>query len=346
MPRSLQAQQHPLAILDHQRQLLEPGERFPRFADRLSQAGVAPLASVEPTVLQLNLGKRCNQTCRHCHVDAGPDRTEVMSRDTLQACLDVLARTGIATVDLTGGAPEMNPDFRWLVAQVRALGRRVIDRCNLTILTVGAYRDLPEFLAGHQVEIVASLPYFLARNTDAQRGEGVFEASLTALHRLNALGYGREGSGLTLNLVYNPTGAFLAPRQGTVEPEYRRELRRRYGVEFNALYVLNNMPVNRYLEYLLDSGQYEAYLQRLVDAFNPQTVLGLMCRNTLSVSWDGRLYDCDFNQMLDLPPAPGWPRTIHDLEAERLADRPITTALHCFGCTAGLGSSCGGSLVS
>ncbi len=346
MARSLRAQGHPLAVLDHQRAVLAPAGRFPAFADRLAAQGLGPLTSTAPTVLQLNLGKVCNQTCRHCHVDAGPDRTEVMTRATMQTCLDLLARTSIPMVDLTGGAPEMNPDFRWLVGQVRALGRSVMDRCNLTILTVGRFRDLPEFLAEHRVEIVASLPSFLARNTDAQRGDGVFEASVEALRRLNDLGYGREGSGLELHLVYNPTGAFLAPRQASVEPEYRRELLRRHGLVFNRLFVLTNLPVNRYLEFLLESGQYDAYMERLLGAFNPAAVDGLMCRTTVSVDWDGRLADCDFNQMLGLPTAAGWPQTIGELDPARLEGRPVVTAPHCYGCTAGQGSSCGGVIVT
>src|SRR5262249_48328370 len=230
----------------------------------------------------------------HCHVDAGPDRTEVMTRETMEQCLRVLATTDIPRVELTGGAPELNPDFRWLVERLRGLGRHVMDRCNLTILMVERFRDLPEFLAGHRVEIVASLPYFLARNTDAQRGEGVFEASIAALKRLNDLGYGREESGLELNLVYNPTGAFLAPRQSSIEPEYRREMQRRHGIVFNNLYVITNMPINRFLEFLLRTGQYEAYMERLVGAYNPRAAEGVMCRTMLSVGWDGRLYDCDF----------------------------------------------------
>lgn len=345
MPRSLLGQGHPLAVIEEQHRLLRPDGKFRPFKAALASSGLCPLNATGLQVFQMNLGKLCNQTCKHCHVDAGPDRKEVMTRETMELCLKALAATDIPTVDLTGGAPEMNPHFRWLVEQIRALDRHVLDRCNLTILTVGGFRDLPEFLAEHRVEVVASLPYFLARNTDAQRGEGVFDASITALRRLNALGYGQEGSGLVLDLVYNPTGAFLPPKQSAIEADFRRELQKRYGVAFNHLYVITNMPINRFLEFLLRTEQYEAYMQRLIDSYNPAAAAGVMCRTTLSIGWDGRLYDCDFNQMLDLPLAPGQPRHIADFDPALLARRPITTGLHCYGCTAGPGSSCGGALV-
>jgi radical SAM/Cys-rich protein len=345
MPRSLLGQGHPLAVVPEQLQILRPGDRFRPFEDALESSGLAPLTAQGLQVLQMNLGKLCNQTCKHCHVDAGPDRTEVMTRATMEHCLRALAATAIPTVDLTGGAPEMNPHFRWLVERIRDLGRRVLDRCNLTILTVGGFRDLPEFLARHRVEVIASLPYYLARGTDAQRGAGVFAASIAALRRLNDLGYGHEGTGLELSLVYNPTGAFLPPRQAAIEPDFRRELRTRHGVVFNRLFVLTNMPINRFLEFLLRTEQYDAYMQRLAGAYNPAAAAGVMCRTTLSVGWDGRLYDCDFNQMLELPLASGGPQHIVDFDPARLADRRITTGLHCYGCTAGAGSSCGGEVV-
>src|SRR4051794_5055980 len=300
MSRSMHGEGHPLSVVESQRAVLRPGGRFRPFEAAIRDAGFSPLTGLEITTLQLNLGKLCNQTCKHCHVDAGPDRVEVMTRGTMEVCLRVLEVTDIPVVDLTGGAPEMNPDFRWLVERVRGLGRRVMDRCNLTILMVGERRDLPEFLAAHGVTIVASLPSFLARNTDAQRGERVFATSIAALLRLNDLGYGREGSGLELNLVSNPTGAFLPGRQASLEADFRRELRTRHGVVFNHLYALTNMPINRFLEFLLRTEQYDAYMERLVNAFNPAAAAGVMCRTTLSVSWDGRLHDCDFNQMLEL----------------------------------------------
>ena len=345
MPRSLAGQGHPLAVLDHQQSILRPGGRFRPFGTSLGASGLAPLRALGVETFQMNLGKLCNQTCKHCHVDAGPDRAEVMTRSTMESCLRALAATDVPVVDLTGGAPEMNPDFRWLVGRVRDLGRHVMDRCNLTILNARGFRDLPEFLAEQRVEVVASLPSFQARNTDAQRGEGVFESSIAALKRLNDLGYGRDGSGLELNLVYNPTGAFLPPRQASVEPEFRRELLARHGIAFNYLYVITNIPINRFLEFLLRTGQYDEYMTRLIDAYNPAAAAGVMCRTTLSVGWDGRLYDCDFNQMLELPLAPDQPRHIDDFDPARLAGRRIATGLHCYACTAGAGSSCTGALV-
>jgi radical SAM/Cys-rich protein len=332
----------PLPIVDRPR----GPAAIPPFDEALRQHQLSPLVAGSVQVLQLNLGKLCNMTCKHCHVDAGPHRTEVMSRETLEACLDLLRRWPIATVDLTGGAPELNPHFRWLVEQVRQLGRHLIDRCNLTILETGPGRDLPEFFATHQVEVVASLPHYQPRATDAQRGDGVFATSITALRRLNALGYGHEGTGLLLDLVYNPSGAFLPPRQASIEPEFRRELLARYGIVFNRLFVLTNMPIRRFLDFLVATGQHEAYLSRLAAAFNPAAVAGLMCRSTLSVAWDGTLHDCDFNQMLELPLAPGFPRHVADLDPDGLAGRPIVTGLHCYGCTAGQGSSCGGAVVT
>jgi radical SAM/Cys-rich protein len=336
MPGSLIARAHPLA---------DPAEQLRRLATaRPAPFPDAPRAD-RVEVLQLNLGRLCNQTCRHCHVDAGPDRVEVMARETMEQALAFADEAGVPTVDLTGGAPELNPHFRWLVGELGRRVRRVIDRCNLTILETAPFRDLPEFLAGHRVEVVASLPHFAARTADAQRGDGVFDASIAALRRLNALGYGRTGSGLVLNLVYNPAGAFLPPRQSSIEPEYRRALERDHGVIFNDLYVLANLPIGRFLEFLDRAGQLEAYLARLAAAYNPATVDGLMCRTTLSVAWDGTLHDCDFNQMLALPLASGRPRHIAEATAERLAGRPVVTAAHCLGCTAGQGTTCGGAIV-
>lgn len=297
-------------------------------------------------VLQLNLGKLCNQTCRHCHVDAGPDRRELMSLSTMQACVELLRDDDFVTVDLTGGAPEMNPYFRWLVAACRQRGRQVIDRCNLTILVAPGFEDLPEFLAEQRVEIVASLPCYLEENCDRQRGDGVFERSIAALRRLNELGYGREKSGLTLTLVFNPGGPKLPPPQASLEEAYRHELRSRYSVEFSRLYTITNMPISRFLDDLLQAGQYESYLQTLIDAFNPVAAAEVMCRTTLSVDWQGRLFDCDFNQMLELGLTPGMPQTIHEFDTDRLAHREIVTGRHCFGCTAGAGSSCQGSLLA
>ncbi|MGE0039977.1 MAG: arsenosugar biosynthesis radical SAM (seleno)protein ArsS [Vicinamibacterales bacterium] len=341
----------PLAAPAAQRAALEALPLGARFGAKAAGAGHAPLAPTATTVLQVNVGRRCNQACHHCHVDAGPDRTEVMPDEVADACLALLERSAIPTLDITGGAPELHPRFRDLVVRARGLGRHVMDRCNLTIVTLPNYAALPAFLAEHQVEVVASLPSFAASATDRQRGDGVFAQSIDALRRFNALGYGREGSGLVLNLVTNPVGAFLPAGQASLEREWKRELDRRYGVTFNSLYTITNMPISRYLEWLERSGNLEGYMARLVDAFNPAAVDGLMCRFTLSVGWDGRLFDCDFNQMLDLAVAPGAPATVADLVAglpaslDRLHARRIVTAPHCFGCTAGAGSSCGGATV-
>lgn len=342
---TLLRQGHPLADPAQQIHLLDAC-RLPLFEQTLAESGLAPLDAIAIQVLQVNVGKLCNQTCRHCHVDAGPERREIMTRETMELCLDVLRRADIPILDVTGGAPEMNPHFRWFVAEARKQGRHVIDRCNLTILLAPGFDDLPEFLAGQQVEIVASLPCYLAENTDQQRGDGVFEKSIAALRRLNALGYGRPESGLLLTLVYNPVGPRLPPPQRELEAAYRRELADRYAVVFSRLHTITNMPISRFLEDLVRSGRHEEYLAKLVRAYNPQAVAGVMCRTTVSVGWDGRLYDCDFNQMLELDLAPGLPRHVRDFDPAVLVRRAIVTGQHCYGCTAGNGSSCQGSLVS
>jgi radical SAM/Cys-rich protein len=325
----------PLASPAAQRALLETVPLPATFEETLARSG-ATLHTTDPTVLQVNLGKRCNQACHHCHVDAGPDRQEVMTDAVVDAVLATLERRSIPTLDITGGAPELHPRFREIVTRARALNRHVMDRCNLTITTLPNYADLPEFLATHRVEIIASLPSYAASQTDRQRGDGVFEKSIEALRRLNALGYGQEGSDLTLNLVTNPVGAFLPASQASLERDWKRELARRFGIHFHHLYTITNMPISRYLEWLEQSGNLDAYLTKLANAFNPATVNGLMCRYTLSVGWDGRLYDCDFNQMLDL----ALPQTIFDGVP---TERRVITGPHCFGCTAGAGSSCGGT---
>lgn len=256
----------------------------------------------------------------------------------------VLAQTDIPTVDITGGAPELNQNFRWLVTEARKLGRHVMDRCNLSVLLLPSQSDFAEFLAQHEVEVIASLPYYRAVQTDAQRGEGVFEKSIEGLQKLNALGYGKSASGLLLNLVHNPVGAFLPPKQEAIEAQFRKELHAKYGVEFNHLYTITNMPISRFLEFLLESGNYQAYMERLANAFNPAAAAGVMCRYTLSVGWDGTLYDCDFNQMLDLPVTDG-PSHISRFDLAQLQHRRIVTRNHCYGCTAGAGSSCGGAVT-
>jgi radical SAM/Cys-rich protein len=322
-------------------------EKFPNFTDKVANLGYSSLRPKGIEIFQLNIGKLCNQTCAHCHVDAGPDRKEEnMDRATLEKCLEIIASVpSIHTVDITGGAPEMNPHFRWFVEEVSKLGKKVIDRCNLTIIMANPkYRDLPQFFAKHQVEVVSSLPYFSKKRTDSQRGDGVFEDSIKALQLLNEAGYGKEGTGLNLHLVYNPSGAFLPAGQATLEAEFKRQLKRKYNIEFNSLFAITNLPIARFLDYLLESGNYEEYMQKLVDAFNPGTVEGLMCRNTLSVSWDGYIYDCDFNQMLDLKVASPV-QHINDFDADKINDRDIVLNQHCYGCTAGAGSSCGGEIA-
>jgi radical SAM/Cys-rich protein len=343
---SLASRRLPLANPNVQNAALARVALACEFEEAVSRSGSWPLKAGNIEILQINVGKLCNQTCRHCHVDAGPDRREVMTRETMALCLDALDRSSIPTVDITGGAPELNPNFRWLVAECRARGRHVIDRCNLTVLELAPQRDLAQFLAGHQVEVVCSLPHYRAPNTDRQRGEGVYEKSIAALRRLNALGYGSGTSGLRLVLVCNPVGAFLPGSQASLDAEWKRELWRLHNIRFDALYCITNMPISRFLEWLIDTENFEQYMARLVGAFNPAAVSGLMCRNTLSVGWDGRLYDCDFNQMLDLGVTDGAPRHIGEFRAEALNGRPIVVGRHCFGCTAGAGSSCGGSTVT
>ena len=341
--QSLRQRRLPLAAAATQRETLRRVPLARELDACLAGAGLAPLRATGLDVLQINVGKKCNQTCRHCHVDAGPDRREVMSREVLDHCLAALDRAPIPTVDITGGAPELHPDFRWLVEQVRARGRHVIDRCNLTILETGPGRDLPGFFAAHEVEVVCSLPHYRAAGTDAQRGDGVFATSLAALRRLNEVGYGRGDPRRRLVIVSNPVGAFLPASQRSLEAEWKRELRRLHGIEFDALYCITNMPISRFLEWLEQSGNLERYLARLVGAFNPTAAAGVMCRTTLSVAWDGTLHDCDFNQMLELGLDGAAPRHIRDFDPARLATRAIAVDRHCFGCTAGAGSSCGGA---
>ncbi len=322
--------------------------KFTPFAEKAKSAGFAPLRPTGIDIFQINIGKLCNQTCAHCHVDAGPDKkVENMSRETLEMCLDILSRYDIKTVDITGGAPEMNPHFRWFVEECRKLGKTVIDRCNLTIIRANKkYHDLPEWFAAHQVQIVSSLPYFSKTRTDAQRGDGVFEDSIEALRLLNAVGYGKEGSGLMLDLVYNPTGAFLPAGQAGLEREFKSQLKRKFDIDFNRLFAITNMPISRFLEYLLESENYETYMSELVAAFNPTTVGNVMCRNTVSISWDGYLFDCDFNQMLDLKVAVKESSHIRNFDFGQLVNRNIVLNQHCYGCTAGAGSSCGGEVTA
>lgn len=347
---SLLSEGHPLALASNQLKILRPNGKQKPFERSLAESGLSPLRAAGIEVLQVNLGKLCNMTCEHCHVDAGPDRRELMTRQTAAKCLDVLATADVPTLDLTGGAPEMNPNFRWLVTEARRLRRHVIDRSNLTILRAPGYRDLPEFLAGQKVEIVASLPCYLEENVDAQRGGKAFRRSIEILGRLNALGYGREDSGLILTLVYNPIGPSLPPPQATLQEDYRRELAGRWGVVFNRLFAITNMPIGRFLSRLVKEGRYEEYMEKLIAAYNPAAAAGVMCRTTLSVDWTGRLYDCDFNQMLGLGLEAGLPQHIGDfdgnVDGEQLARRRIVTGQHCYGCTAGAGSGCQGAVAA
>ena len=317
-----------------------------RFQQSLADQGIVELRRGTLRTVQINVGKVCNQTCTHCHVDAGPDRRESMSRETAQQVIGFLARSEAQTLDITGGAPEMNPHFRSLVEQARKLGKQVIDRCNLTILLAKGFTDLPEFLAEHRVNIVASLPCYLEENCDAQRGDGVFGKSIQAIRKLNELGYGQPETGLELDLVYNPVGTGLPPAQAQLEQVYREQLDQRYGILFNRLYTITNMPVSRFLDDLLRQKKYELYMQQLIESFNPRTIDGLMCRTLVSVDWNGYLYDCDFNQMLDLP-IDGQNARLHisELQDSDLVERSAKTANHCFGCTSGCGSSCNGSLT-
>lgn len=342
-PPSLLSRRAPLASPVRQREVLDSLARVAPFEDVLAGAGLGPLRATGVEVLQLNLGKLCNQTCRHCHVDAGPDRDESMSRETMELCVAALEASAIPSVDITGGAPELHPHFRWLVERCVALGRHVMDRCNLTVLALPSQRDLPVFLAEHAVEVVCSLPHYRAVNTDRQRGEGVYERSIEGLRRLNAAGYGDGDPKRRLVLVTNPVGAFLPGSQRSLEGEWKRELARLHGVRFDALYTITNMPISRFLEWLVDSTNLESYMERLVQSFNPLAARGVMCRTLVSVGWDGRLHDCDFNQMLDLEVGAGAPRHVRDFDAAALARRRIVVGRHCFGCTAGAGSSCGGA---
>lgn len=339
--QSLVREGHALSDVTAQRRTLE-SEAIPSFDGELAKSDLFPLRAGAVDTLQINVGRVCNQACSHCHVDAAPDRKESMQRDVFEQCLRVIEEFKIPVLDITGGAPEMNPHFRWFVKSASALKCKIMVRCNLTIIVSNpGFHDLPAFYAENRVEVISSLPYYSAARTDAQRGDGVFDASIAALRLLNDAGYGLPDSGLILNLVYNPAGAFLPANQAGLEAQFKRELKARHSVEFNSLFCITNMPISRYLEFLIRTGNYESYMQRLVEAFNPAAAAGLMCRSTLSVGWDGRLFDCDFNQMLDLPLQ--GPLRIGDFDPARLAGREIVTGRHCFGCTAGSGSSCGGA---
>lgn len=345
MIQSLKRQKHKLSTPEGQIEVLDDIDSvgIPSFDSKLNGLGHTTLKPNKIEIFQVNVGKMCNQVCSHCHVDAGPDRKEIMTRETMQECIDAIRDTDIKTVDLTGGAPEMNPNFRWFVEELRAIGKDIIVRCNLTIILANPkYHDLPEFFRRHKVNVVSSLPYFTAKRTDAQRGDGVFDKSIRALQMLNAVGYGKEDSDLQLDLVYNPAGAFLPGDQVTLENQFKRKLQE-YDIVFNNLFAITNLPVSRFLEYLVRSEKYQDYMDELVNAFNPMAAESVMCRNTISVGWDGYLYDCDFNQMLELKVKAA--NHIGDFDIKELTQRDIIVNQHCYGCTAGAGSSCGGATV-
>ncbi len=352
--KSLKAQHNILADAHEQLEILEHGVNHDDafglipFQQKLENIGLYPLLPTALEVFQINVGKMCNQVCKHCHVDAGPDRKEIMTRETMLQCVEVIKNNpSFTTVDLTGGAPEMNPDFRFFVEAIKKANPqiKIIVRCNLTIIRANKkYYDLPEFFKMHNIEVVSSLPFYTADRTDKQRGDGVFEDSITALQMLNAVGYGMEDSGLTLNLVYNPAGAFLPPSQSVLEKEFKTALKKDFNISFNALFAITNLPISRYLDYLLQSGNYEKYMAKLIAAFNPVAASNVMCRNTLSIGWDGFIYDCDFNQMLELKVNCS-SKHIAQFNSTKLQNRTIVVSQHCFGCTAGAGSSCGGAVV-
>jgi radical SAM/Cys-rich protein len=348
--KSLKAENNILADAHAQIEIIEHGQSgdfaLIPFQEKLEQSHLFPLKPTQIEIFQVNIGKMCNQVCRHCHVDAGPDRKEIMTKETMQQCLDVLQKNKqLQTVDITGGAPEMNPDFRWFISEISKLQRHIIVRCNLTIIMANKkYFDLPQFYKQHQVEVVSSLPFYTQDRTDRQRGNGVFEDSINALQMLNTTGYGKEGTGLILNLVYNPAGAFLPTAQSVLEKEYKDALFKRHGIVFNNLFAITNLPISRFLDYLLQSGNYENYMEKLVTAYNPVAAENVMCRNTISVGWDGYLYDCDFNQMLELKVNCST-KHIMDYNERTLLNRDIIIGQHCYGCTAGAGSSCGGAVA-
>jgi len=348
--KSLKAREDELANTQKQLEVLN-GELFssgelPYFKDKIAESGQFPLKPKKLEVLQINVGYMCNQVCAHCHVDAGPDRKEIMTRETMEQCLEVIRNTGAHTLDLTGGAPEMNPDFRWFVEEASKAGiQDFIVRSNLTIILANKkYHDLPEFFKKHNVHVVSSMPHYTRGKTDKQRGDGVFDKSIKALQMLNEVGYGKPNSDLRLDLVYNPSGAFLPSDQAAMERDFKKALKEDFDIDFHNLFAITNLPISRFLDYLIASDNYEDYMYSLVEAYNPAAVQNVMCTNTISVSWDGWLYDCDFNQMLDLKVA-SKVKHIKDYNDDLLNDREIVISQHCYGCTAGAGSSCQGTVA-
>lgn len=348
--KSLKARKDDLSSPENQLKFLSNGifrkEGLPTFKEKIAQTGKFPLKPKKLEILQLNLGYMCNQVCSHCHVDAGPDRKEIMTVETMQQCLQVIKNTGAHTLDLTGGAPEMNPNFRWFVEEASKAGiKDFIVRSNLTIILANKkYHDLPQFFKKHNVHVVSSLPFYKREKTDKQRGNGVFDKSIKALQMLNEVGYAQEDTGLKLDLVYNPSGAFLPTNQEAMERDFKVALKEDFNIDFDNLYAITNLPISRFLEYLIASENYEDYMYALVDAYNPAAVENVMCTNTISISWDGWLYDCDFNQMLDLK-VNSKVKHISEYNEDLLNDREIIISQHCYGCTAGAGSSCQGTVA-
>ncbi|NCT10063.1 MAG: radical SAM/Cys-rich domain protein [Flavobacteriia bacterium] len=347
MKKSLKARNNDIANTQRQLEILSNGifkkGDLPTFAEKISETKQFPLRPKKLEILQINLGYMCNQVCEHCHVDAGPDRNEIMTLETMQQCLKVIKMTAAHTLDLTGGAPEMNPNFRWFVEEASKVGiKDFIVRSNLTIIKANKkYHDLPEFFKKHKVHVVSSLPHYTKGKTDKQRGDGVFDKSIAALKSLNEVGYGMQNSDLKLDLVYNPSGAFLPGNQQALEQDFKKALKTDFDISFHNLFAITNLPISRFLDYLIASENYEDYMTALVDAYNPAAVANVMCTNTISVSWDGFLYDCDFNQMLNLKVASKI-QHISYYQEELLQNRNIVINQHCYGCTAGAGSSCQG----
>jgi radical SAM/Cys-rich protein len=348
--KSLHAKHSELSNTEKQLEILSNGifksGSLPTFSEKIKQSNQFPLKPKKIEILQINVGYMCNQVCAHCHVDAGPDRKEIMTIKTMKQCLDVIKNTGVHTLDLTGGAPEMNPNFRWFVEEASKLGvQDFIVRSNLTIILANKkHHDLPEFFAKNNIHIISSLPFYKREKTDKQRGDGVFDKSIKALQMLNKIGYGMLNSNLKLDLVYNPSGAFLPTDQQALENDFKKALKEDFNIDFNSLFAITNLPISRFLDYLIASDNYEDYMYSLVEAFNPKAVENVMCTNTISVSWDGYLYDCDFNQMLGLKVASA-EKHISQFNEESLTNRNIIISQHCYGCTAGAGSSCQGAVA-
>lgn len=348
--KSLHATHNPLSKTERQLEILSNGifetGSLPTFVEKIKETNQFPLRPTNIEILQINVGYMCNQVCAHCHVDAGPDRKEIMTVETMQQILEVLKTTKVTTLDLTGGAPEMNPNFRWFVEEASKIGvKDFIVRSNLTIILANKkYHDLPDFFAKHNIHVISSLPYYKKEKTDKQRGNGVFDKSIQALQMLNKVGYGKENSNLKLDLVYNPSGAFLPTDQMALQHDFKKALKEDFDIDFNSLFAITNLPISRFLDYLINSHNYEDYMYALVEAYNPKAVENVMCRNTISVSWDGYLYDCDFNQMLGLKVASA-EKHISQFNEEKLNNRNIIISQHCYGCTAGAGSSCQGTVT-